>query len=343
MMDPSKEGVRDAMEWTLLASLSEADQRSVLARCRRQRYARNETVFREGDIGDSVHLLAKGTVAVRVSTPRGDVATLDVMCPGEAFGEQALVGSTSERSATVVALERVETLRLSREDFATLLAEHPTTAQLLVYLLDVRLRARSQDLVDALFLSADARVYKRVVRLGEIYEGHASGGIPVTQDDLASMVECPGGNMKHDDRIKLLQSVWLFERCSRKELSLLASSATPVHVQPGTDLTREGEVGREFFVMLSGQAAVTVNGVQVGALASGSFFGEMALLDRLPRSATVTTTEPTDLLVLTVQAFASVVDTMPSVDRKMLTVVASRLRDLEARYVPDRERLLARA
>ena len=120
--------------------------------------------------------------------------------------------------------------------------------------------------------------------------------------------------MKHDDRIKLLQGVWLFERCSRKELGLLASRATPIRVPAGTVLTREGEVGREFFVMLSGEATVTLNDVQVGVIGSGSFFGEMALLDRLPRSATVTTSEPTDLLVLTVQAFASVVDTMPSVD-----------------------------
>src|SRR5262245_6589103 len=66
-----KVGGPSAMEWALLESLSEADRRAVLTRCRRQRYSRNEVVFREGEIGDSVHLLAKGTVAVRVATPSG--------------------------------------------------------------------------------------------------------------------------------------------------------------------------------------------------------------------------------------------------------------------------------
>ena len=148
--------------------------------------------------------------------------------------------------------------------------------------------------------------------------------------------------MKQNDRIRLLQHVWLFERCSGKELASLASHATPVRVQAGTELTHEGDIGREFFVMVSGKASVARHGVEVGTLGPGSFFGEMALLDRLPRSATVTTTELTDLLVLPTQAFTGVIETMPSVDRKMLTVLASRLRDVEARYLPDDQRLLTR-
>src|SRR5262249_1720190 len=128
-------GGPSAMEWALLESLSEADRRAVLTRCRRQRYSRNEVVFREGEIGDCVHLLAKGTVAVRVSTPAGEVATLDVLRPGEAFGEQALVGDDDRRSATIVALERTETMRLTRDDFVKLLADQPNTGRLLVAML----------------------------------------------------------------------------------------------------------------------------------------------------------------------------------------------------------------
>ncbi len=148
--------------------------------------------------------------------------------------------------------------------------------------------------------------------------------------------------MRKDDRIELLRQVWLFERCSQKELGLLASNATPLVVKPGAVLAREGDVGREFFVIISGKAVVSRKGVEVGVLGAGGFFGEMALLDREPRSATVTATEPTEVLVLTIQAFTHVVDTMPSVDRKMLTVLATRLRDVETRYLPVDERLLAR-
>jgi len=175
------------MDWALLESLSEEERRAVLARCRRQRFSRNEIVFREGEIGDCVHLLAKGTVAVRVSTPSGDVATLDVLRPGEAFGEQALVGDDDRRSATIVALERTETMRLMREDFVRLLAEQPYTGRLLVAMLDARLRATSQSLLEALYLSADTRVFRQLGRLAAIYSELGSSEIPVTQDDLATM------------------------------------------------------------------------------------------------------------------------------------------------------------
>jgi CRP-like cAMP-binding protein len=148
--------------------------------------------------------------------------------------------------------------------------------------------------------------------------------------------------VKKDAHIELLRRVWLFERCTNKELALLASNATPLRVDTGTVLAREGEMGAEFFVIDSGKAVVSRSGVEIGVLESGSFFGEMALLDRQARVATVTASEPTDLLVMTARAFTSVVDTMPSVDRKMLTVLATRLRELELRYLPKQEQLLAR-
>jgi len=147
--------------------------------------------------------------------------------------------------------------------------------------------------------------------------------------------------MRQDARIKLLGNVWLFERCSRKELALLASQATPMQVPEGRVLAREGELGREFFVVIAGTAEAVRNGVTIGVLGPGSFFGEMALLERQPRVATVTAVEPMELLVLTSAGFASVVDEMPSVDRKMLTVLATRLRELEDRFVPAGERLLS--
>jgi trk system potassium uptake protein TrkA len=147
--------------------------------------------------------------------------------------------------------------------------------------------------------------------------------------------------MRQDERIKLLGDVWLFERCSRKELALVASQATPMQIPAGRVLAREGELGREFFVVTAGKAEVARNGEIIGVLGPGSFFGEMALLERQPRVATVVAVEPTEVLVLTTQGFASVVDQMPSVDRKMLTVLAARLRELEERFVPAGERLLS--
>src|SRR5215471_9962413 len=140
--------------------------------------------------------------------------------------------------------------------------------------------------------------------------------------------------VRKQEGIEVLQAVWLFERCSKRELDALQRIATPLDVPPGKVLTSEGEIGREFFVLVSGKAEATRGGVRLATVEAGSFFGEMALLDRRPRSATVTTLEPTTVLVITAGEFNSVVASMPSVDRKMLVVLAERLRDVEARFVP---------
>ena len=136
----------------------------------------------------------------------------------------------------------------------------------------------------------------------------------------------------------LLGNVWLFERCSNRELDLLQSAATEMEFPVGKELTTQGEIGRHFMVIVEGEAEVTRDGTKIAVLGPGSFFGEMSLLDGQPRTATVTTLEPTRVLMLTTGAFTGALAEMPSVDRKMLTVLAARLRDIEVRYVPVNER-----
>jgi CRP-like cAMP-binding protein len=140
--------------------------------------------------------------------------------------------------------------------------------------------------------------------------------------------------MKKNTRIELLRKVWLFERCTAKELDALAKLATPVDLPAGKVLATQGERGDQFFVIVSGKVEATRDSVSIGTLEAGSFFGEMALLERLPRVATVTTTEPTTVLVLTTKAFEKLIASMPSVDHNMLIVLANRLREIEDRYVP---------
>jgi CRP-like cAMP-binding protein len=175
------------VEWQLLSSLPEEDRRALLARCQRQRFPKGAFVFHEGEAGDSAHLLDRGTVSVRVTSPRGDVVTLDVLRPGEVFGEQALIGEGSHRSATVVALERTETLRLTKADFESLWESHPGATMAVAKMLDSRLRATSQTLLEALYLSAETRVMRRLAQLADIYAHQTTVTIPLTQDDLASM------------------------------------------------------------------------------------------------------------------------------------------------------------
>ena len=141
-------------------------------------------------------------------------------------------------------------------------------------------------------------------------------------------------NVTKKHRLELLGRVWLFAGCSRKELSRLADTATEMEVPGDKILTEQGSVGRHFMVIVEGEVEVTRDGTQIAVLGPGEFFGEMSLLDGEPRTATAVTLAPTQVLMLTTTDFTRVLESMPSVDRKLLTVLAKRLRDIEARYVP---------
>src|SRR4051794_26939501 len=105
--------------------------------------------------------------------------------------------------------------------------------------------------------------------------------------------------LRRDAKIELIQRVPLFSRCTKKELAAIASLADEVSVGAGTNLTREGATGREFVVIAEGAAEVTKDGRTINRLKTGDFVGEIALLSGKPRTATVTTTEDSRVLVLT--------------------------------------------
>jgi CRP/FNR family cyclic AMP-dependent transcriptional regulator len=181
-------GQNGTVEWELLGSLTPAEQRAVIGETRRRRYAPGEVVFHEGDPGDTLHLLAKGHVAIRRSTPLGDVATLVVLGPGDFFGELVLVSPTSGRNATVVALDRTETLTLRQDQLEMLRTEHPAIDRFLLDALAKEIRRLSSLLSDALYISVDKRVLRRLLEVAETYGAHAQGGlVPMTQQDLAGL------------------------------------------------------------------------------------------------------------------------------------------------------------
>src|SRR5689334_18507407 len=99
-------------------------------------------------------------------------------------------------------------------------------------------------------------------------------------------------------QVERLRSVWLFSQCSARELSTLARITTPLSVPAGHVLAREGDKGGEFAVIVDGTATVTRAGQTIGTLRTGTFFGEMALLDGGPRVATVVSDTAMTLLVM---------------------------------------------
>lgn len=173
------------MEWPLLDPLPPEARRRLLAAGRLREFARKEIIFHEGDPGDTLHLVRRGHVAVRITTPLGDVATLTVLGPGQTFGELALLDAAARRSATCLALERTETWSLHRDQIVGLRLQNAAIDRFLVDLLAGYVRRLSEHLVQALYLLADQRVALRLLDLAEIYRGRPD--IPITQDDVASL------------------------------------------------------------------------------------------------------------------------------------------------------------
>jgi CRP-like cAMP-binding protein len=127
-----------------------------------------------------------------------------------------------------------------------------------------------------------------------------------------------------------LKTIWLFSSCTASEIRKIRSLLDEVEVPAGKVLVEEGRVGTEFFIIVAGTAAVTREGKKVATLGPGNHFGELALLDRHPRSASVASETEMDLLVLSQRQFNSLLESVPTIARKMLAALATRLRDADA-------------
>jgi CRP/FNR family cyclic AMP-dependent transcriptional regulator len=135
----------------------------------------------------------------------------------------------------------------------------------------------------------------------------------------------PAVRIRRDQKAELIKNVPLFSRCSRKDLASVASIADEVDLPAGQELTRQGDLGREFFVLVDGTADVTKDGAKVNALGPGDFFGEIALVSQMPRTATVVATSPVRALVMRDQEFRGLMKHSPEIQLKVLEALAERL------------------
>jgi CRP-like cAMP-binding protein len=126
-------------------------------------------------------------------------------------------------------------------------------------------------------------------------------------------------------RVELLKRVPLFADCTTVELAVIAGQAHEIHVPSGAVIVEQGEQGDKFFVLAEGLAHVHVDGRKVASIGAGSFFGEMALIEHGPRSATVTAELPVRLLVIDSHGFETI-RTIPSVADKVMLGMSERLR-----------------
>lgn len=135
----------------------------------------------------------------------------------------------------------------------------------------------------------------------------------------------------NETRRRLLRTLPIFAGSSDEELGRIDAIVDEIEVEPGEMLVREGDPGEESFIIVSGTADVRIGGTVVASLGPGTFFGEMALLEGRPRSATVTAKEAMRLLVVSGDDFPIFIE-QPGVAVHMLRSIVARLRQAQERY-----------
>ena len=155
------------------------------------------------------------------------------------------------------------------------------------------------------------------------------GAIPYSPKDALPGPAFGGGRLRQEDKIEHLGHVPLLAGCTRKQLRAVARIAEVREVPAGTVLTRAGEPGDEFFLVLDGQVGAEVSAGKHVRVGPGDVFGEMSLLDGQPRSATVTATTDVRLLVIRRRDFALLLSKVPDLPRHLLVVLSRRLRQAE--------------
>ncbi len=175
----------------LFAHAGEEALQAIAALMRRRRFRRNEVIFHQGDIGDSLQVVASGGVKIVLPSAEGEEAIIASLKPGDFFGELALLDS-SPRSTTATALEATETLALPRDQFLRLIEEDPRLVRALLHALAEELRRLTGHVEELHFLDLAGRLSMRLVRLARDQDPAAAGRVeldwPFTQSDLAAMI-----------------------------------------------------------------------------------------------------------------------------------------------------------
>jgi len=132
-----------------------------------------------------------------------------------------------------------------------------------------------------------------------------------------------------DTYLEHLATVPLFAACSKKDLQRIARASDEVEIPAGRTLMKQGEVGRECFILVEGKVKIERNGRKVASKGPGAYFGELSLLDKGPRTATVIAETPITVLVLGPREFSAVLDEVPQLSHKLLTALAQQVRSLD--------------
>jgi CRP/FNR family cyclic AMP-dependent transcriptional regulator len=175
----------------LFAHVDDARLRTIARTMRHRRFRRNEVIFHQGDLGDSLQIVISGAIKIVLPSAAGEEAIIATLQPGDFFGELALLDG-APRSATAAAVEPTETLALPRDAFLALLDEDPMLSHGLLAGFAAELRRLTGHVEELHFLDLAGRLATRLARLGRDRDPKATGSVeldwPYTQSDLAAMI-----------------------------------------------------------------------------------------------------------------------------------------------------------
>ena len=163
----------------------------------------------------------------------------------------------------------------------------------------------------------------------ELVSRMLDGSMPYNVKDALRESVPSGVRLSQDAKIERLQKVPILEGCTRQQLRAVARIAEVVEVPAGRPLTRAGEPGTEFYLILDGAVRVEVSAKKQLRLSPGDFFGEMSLLDGGPRSATVVAETPLRLLMINRRNFSTLLSEVPDLTKSILVTLSRRLRQAE--------------
>jgi CRP/FNR family transcriptional regulator, cyclic AMP receptor protein len=131
--------------------------------------------------------------------------------------------------------------------------------------------------------------------------------------------------LRKDAKIELLRHVSLFAGCSKRELGEIALITDEIDFKPGKALIKQGEPGRQFYVILDGQVGVVRDGETLPQRGGTEFYGEISLVSGVPATATVTTTTATRALVISQRNFKTLLERSPNIQMRILRAFSARL------------------
>jgi CRP-like cAMP-binding protein len=291
-----------------------------------------EFLFHQGDQGDAMYLICYGSISIQVNE-----VEVNRMGVGECIGEMALLDG-APRSASCVAEEDTELLRISDSDFEIVVKSQTNVALAVLRTLARRLHQQTANPVkpreteDVRYSNEEdttQQIMKKETKREKVATYHRKAPDPETQaGEMLSESEKDLYNLF--ERISFLKKVPLFEEIPENYLIPLAKIAHAVTLKGRETLFHQGDRGDAMYFIRYGSISVQINGVEVNRMGIGECIGEMALLDDTPRSASCIAEGDTELLRIGANDFEIVVKSQSSVVFAMLRTLAGRLRQQTA-------------